>query len=75
MTCKKSCTNPTRGADAIVYHPGASIGYFAAREIKVPGILAATMSSPARALGEMIRSELGGERSVDIIQQTVGETQ
>jgi sterol 3beta-glucosyltransferase len=29
-----------RGADAIVYHPGASIGYFAAQEFKVPAILA-----------------------------------
>lgn len=30
-----------RGSDAIVYHPGASIGYFAAREMKIPSVLAA----------------------------------
>ncbi|AZB41759.1 glycosyltransferase [Bacillus sp. FJAT-42376] len=28
------------GSDAIVYHPGASIGYFAAKEMGIPSILA-----------------------------------
>ena len=28
------------GADAIVYHPGAAIGYFAAKEMNIPSILA-----------------------------------
>ena len=28
------------GSDAIVYHPGAPIGYFAAQYLKIPGILA-----------------------------------
>ncbi|QTL47801.1 glycosyltransferase [Priestia aryabhattai] len=32
----KACT----GADAIVYHPGAAIGYFAAKEMNIPSILA-----------------------------------
>ncbi|CAI8755553.1 glycosyltransferase [Priestia megaterium] len=29
-----------KGADAIVYHPGAAIGYFAAKEMNIPSILA-----------------------------------
>lgn len=29
-----------KGSDAIVYHPGATIGYFAARQFDVPAILA-----------------------------------
>lgn len=29
-----------RGADAVVYHPGATIGYFAARALNVPSVLA-----------------------------------
>ena len=29
-----------KGSDAIVYHPGVSIGYFIARHLNVPGILA-----------------------------------
>ena len=29
-----------QGADAVVYHPGAAIGYFAAREMDVPSVLA-----------------------------------
>jgi sterol 3beta-glucosyltransferase len=29
------------GSDAIVYHPGAAIGYFAAQYLKIPSILAA----------------------------------
>jgi sterol 3beta-glucosyltransferase len=32
----EACT----GADAVVYHPGAAIGYFAARHLKIPSILA-----------------------------------
>lgn len=29
-----------QGADAIVYHPGAGIGYFAAQELNIPSIMA-----------------------------------
>ena len=28
------------GADAILYHPGAAVGYFAAQQLKIPAILA-----------------------------------
>lgn len=29
-----------KGADAVVYHPGAGIGYFAARQLNIPSVLA-----------------------------------
>ena len=32
----EACT----GSDAIIYHPGATIGYFAAQYLKIPSILA-----------------------------------
>lgn len=37
---QKELFDACRGSDAIVYHPGASIGYFAAQEFNVPAILA-----------------------------------
>jgi sterol 3beta-glucosyltransferase len=37
---QKDLFDACRGSDAIVYHPGAAIGYFAAQEFKVPAILA-----------------------------------
>jgi len=43
------------GADAIVYHPGPSIGYFAARELGIPSILAAPFPmTPTRAYPSLI---------------------
>ena len=52
------------GSDAIVYHPGAPIGYFAAQYLKIPSILATpfpmtpTVEYPALIFYDMIR--LGG---------------
>jgi sterol 3beta-glucosyltransferase len=37
---QKDFFNACAGSDAIVYHPGAAIGYFAARHFNVPSILA-----------------------------------
>jgi sterol 3beta-glucosyltransferase len=52
------------GADAIVYHPGPSIGYFAARELEIPSILAAPFPmTPTRAYPSLIfydKPRLGG---------------
>lgn len=43
------------GSDAIVYHPGPSIGYFAARELGIPSILAAPFPmTPTRAYPALI---------------------
>jgi sterol 3beta-glucosyltransferase len=38
---QKDFFNACAGADAIVYHPGAAIGYFIAQHHKIPSILAA----------------------------------
>jgi sterol 3beta-glucosyltransferase len=38
---QKDFFNACMGSDAIVYHPGAAIGYFAAQYLKIPSILAA----------------------------------
>jgi sterol 3beta-glucosyltransferase len=38
---QKDFFNACPGSDAIVYHPGAPIGYFAAQHLKIPSILAA----------------------------------
>ena len=37
---QKDFFNACSGSDAIVYHPGAAIGYFIARNFKIPSILA-----------------------------------
>ena len=37
---QKDFFNACKGSDAIVYHPGAAIGYFAAQYLKIPSILA-----------------------------------
>jgi sterol 3beta-glucosyltransferase len=37
---QKEFFNACAGSDAIVYHPGVSIGYFAAQYLKIPSILA-----------------------------------
>jgi sterol 3beta-glucosyltransferase len=37
---QKDFFNACAGSDAIVYHPGAAIGYFAARHFNIPSILA-----------------------------------
>jgi sterol 3beta-glucosyltransferase len=37
---QKDFFNACAGSDAIVYHPGAAIGYFAAHYLKIPSILA-----------------------------------
>jgi sterol 3beta-glucosyltransferase len=37
---QKEFFNACAGSDAIVYHPGVSIGYFAAQHLKIPSILA-----------------------------------
>jgi Glycosyl transferases, related to UDP-glucuronosyltransferase len=37
---QKDFFNACAGSDAIVYHPGVSIGYFAAQYLKIPSILA-----------------------------------
>jgi sterol 3beta-glucosyltransferase len=52
------------GSDAIVYHPGPSIGYFAARELGIPSILATPFPmTPTRAYPSLIfydKPRLGG---------------
>ncbi|MCX5971726.1 MAG: glycosyltransferase [Coprothermobacterota bacterium] len=37
---QKDFFNACMGSDAIVYHPGAPIGFFAAQDLKIPSILA-----------------------------------
>jgi sterol 3beta-glucosyltransferase len=37
---QKDFFNACTGSDAIVYHPGAAIGYFVAQHLKIPSILA-----------------------------------
>lgn len=37
---QKEFYDACQGADAVVYHPGAAIGYFAARQMGIPAILA-----------------------------------
>jgi sterol 3beta-glucosyltransferase len=44
-----------QGADLIVYHPGVSIGYFAARQLGIPAVLAAPFPmTPTRAYPAII---------------------
>lgn len=44
-----------QGADVIVYHPGALIGYFIAQELKIPSVLATPFPmTPTRAYPSMI---------------------
>lgn len=40
VNIQKDLHKACKGADAIVYHPGAAIGYFAAKEMNIPSILA-----------------------------------
>jgi sterol 3beta-glucosyltransferase len=43
------------GADAVVYHPGATIGYFAAQQLKIPSIFAPPFPmTPTRAYPALI---------------------
>lgn len=43
------------GADAVVYHPGAAIGYFAARQLGVPSIVASPFPlTPTRAYPALV---------------------
>lgn len=52
------------GSDAVVYHPGPSIGYYAARELGIPSILATPFPmTPTRAYPALIfydKPRLGG---------------
>ena len=36
---QKEFFNACVGADAVIYHPGAAVGYFAAQQLKIPAIL------------------------------------
>lgn len=53
-----------QGSDAVVFHPGPSIGYFAARELGIPSILATPFPmTPTRAYPSLIfydKPRLGG---------------
>ena len=53
-----------KGSDAIVYHPGVSIGYFIAQHLQAPGILASPFPmTPTRAYPSLIfydKIRLGG---------------
>ncbi|MEW6285803.1 MAG: glycosyltransferase [Chloroflexota bacterium] len=43
------------GSEALVYHPGVALGYFAARHMRIPGILALPFPmTPTRAYPSMI---------------------
>ena len=43
------------GSDAIIYHPGVALGYYAARQMKVPGILALPFPmTPTKTFPSMI---------------------
>jgi sterol 3beta-glucosyltransferase len=43
------------GSDALVYHPGIALGYFAARQMRIPGVLALPFPmTPTRAYPSMI---------------------
>lgn len=47
--------NACLGADAVVYHPGAAIGYFAARSLGVPSVLASPFPmTPTRAYPALV---------------------
>ncbi len=66
------------GSDAIVYHPGAAIGYFAARALNIPSILASpfpmtpTKEYPALVFYDSVR--LGGQANLlthKVFEQTL----
>lgn len=40
LKMQQDCYHACQGSDAIVYHPGAAIGYFVARALDIPSILA-----------------------------------
>lgn len=43
------------GSDALVYHPGVALGYFAARQMRIPGVLALPFPmTPTRQYPSMI---------------------
>ena len=52
---QKDFYNACIGADAVVYHPGAAIGYFAARQLQIPSILATPFPmTPTKAYPSLI---------------------
>ena len=56
---QKDFFNACRGSDAIVYHPGATIGYFAAHDLGIPSILATPFPmSPTRDFPALIFYDL-----------------
>jgi sterol 3beta-glucosyltransferase len=61
---QKDFLQACKGSDAIIYHPGVSIGYFIAQHLQVPGILATPFPmTPTRAYPSLIfydRLRLGG---------------
>ncbi|MEM7580346.1 MAG: glycosyltransferase [Cyanobacteria bacterium P01_A01_bin.80] len=40
LKSQKNFYNASQGSDAIIYHPGAAIGYFIAQKLNIPSILA-----------------------------------
>lgn len=67
-----------QGSDAIVYHPGAAIGYFIAQALKVPSILASpfpmtpTQDYPALIFYDSIRLGKGFNRLTHLLfEQTM----
>ena len=55
MTCKKTFYKACAGSDVIVYHPGVPIGFFIARQMKIPAILATPFPmTPTRAFPALI---------------------
>jgi len=65
---QKDFYDACEGSDAIVYHPGAAIGYFAARVLNIPSILASpfpltpTRAYPALVFYDSVR--LGGQANL-----------
>jgi sterol 3beta-glucosyltransferase len=72
---QKDFLEACKGSDAIVYHPGVSIGYFIAQHFKVPGILATPFPmTPTRTYPSLIfydKLHLGG--SVNFITHKIFE--
>jgi sterol 3beta-glucosyltransferase len=72
---QKDFLEACKGSDAIVYHPGVSIGFFIAQHLQVPGILATPFPmTPTRAYPALIfydKLRLGG--SVNFITHKVFE--
>ena len=72
---QKDFLEACKGSDAIVYHPGVSIGYFIAQHLQVPGILATPFPmTPTRAYPSLIfydKLRLGG--SVNFLTHKIFE--